>query len=182
MSLVDRQWLMEEAGEQLEQRFELAGATAIEDKLQEGVPETVDKLRRAGVKVWMLTGDKRETAINIAHSARLCRPFSELYVLDGAGPALGEALMVTLNDVCRGMVPYSVVDGQTLAVGDGTNDIGMIQASHVGVGISGREGLQAARIADYSVAQFRFLQRLLLVHRRWNYLRTGKYVLATFWK
>ncbi|PHH76107.1 hypothetical protein CDD83_4319 [Cordyceps sp. RAO-2017] len=238
-SLVDRERLVEEAGEQLETGLELAGATAIEDKLQEGVAETIDKLRRAGIKVWMLTGDKRETAINIGHSARLCKPYSEVYVLDAAGPGglegLREALTATLTDVCRGMVPHSVVvvDGQTLAaveadaaglaalfgdlavrvdsviccraspaqkaalvksirrrlagsmtlaVGDGANDIGMIQASHVGVGISGREGLQAARIADYAVAQFRFLQRLLLVHGRWNYIRTGKYVLATFWK
>ncbi|KAG8423079.1 drs2 neo1 protein [Metarhizium acridum] len=58
----------------------------------------------------------------------------------------------------------------------------MIQSSHVGIGISGREGLQASRISDYSIAQFRFLQQLLFVHGRWNYLRTGKYVLATFWK
>ena len=70
----------------------------------------------------------------------------------------------------------------TLAIGDGANDIAMIQEAHVGIGISGKEGLQAARISDYSIAQFRFLQRLLLVHGRWNYIRTGKYVLGTFWK
>jgi phospholipid-translocating ATPase len=70
----------------------------------------------------------------------------------------------------------------TLAIGDGANDIAMIQEAHVGIGISGKEGLQAARISDYSIAQFRFLQRLLLVHGRWNYVRTGKYILATFWK
>lgn len=58
----------------------------------------------------------------------------------------------------------------------------MIQEAHVGVGISGKEGLQAARISDYSIAQFRFLQKLLLVHGRWNYVRVGKYILATFWK
>ncbi|UNI19607.1 drs2 neo1 protein [Purpureocillium takamizusanense] len=233
-SLVDRQMLIEEAGEQIEQRFELAGATAIEDKLQEGVPETIDKLRRANIKIWMITGDKRETAINIGHSARLCKPYSELYILDVAEGNLQESMTTILNEVGRGMVPHSVlvVDGQTLAaidadndslllfndlvvrvdsviccraspsqkadliksirrhvpdcmtlaIGDGANDIGMIQASHVGIGISGREGLQASRIADYSIAQFRFLQKLLLVHGRWNYLRTGKYVLATFWK
>ena len=78
----------------------------------------------------------------------------------------------------RKTVPKSV----TLAIGDGANDIAMIQASHVGVGISGREGLQAARVADFSIAQFRFLERLLFVHGRWNYHRTGKYILATFWK
>ncbi|QPH03861.1 hypothetical protein C2857_000256 [Epichloe festucae Fl1] len=235
-SLVSRQELIEEAGEIIEQKLELAGATAIEDKLQEGVPETIDKLRRANIKVWMLTGDKRETAINIGHSARVCKPFSEIYILDRHCHSgnLRDRLTTTLNDVGRGMVPHSVVvvDGQTLsaidaddhlavlfydlvlrtdsviccraspsqkanlvrsvrrlvpgsmtlAIGDGANDIGMIQASHVGIGISGREGLQASRIADYSIAQFRFLQRLLLVHGRWNYLRTGKYVLATFWK
>ncbi|PNY28583.1 Phospholipid-transporting ATPase [Tolypocladium capitatum] len=236
-SLVDRQKLIEEAGDVIEQRFELAGATAIEDKLQDGVPETIDKLRRANIKVWMLTGDKRETAINIGHSARLCKSFSEIYILDGAQGGLRDlrdTMKATLNDVGRGMVPHSVlvVDGQTLAtidaddalaalfndlavrvdsviccraspsqkanlvksirrhvpnsmtlaIGDGANDIGMIQASHVGIGISGREGLQAARISDYSIAQFRFLQKLLLVHGRWNYLRTGKYVLGTFWK
>ncbi|KAH0594627.1 hypothetical protein MHUMG1_07461 [Metarhizium humberi] len=233
-SLVNRQELVEQAGEMIEQKFELAGATAIEDKLQDGVPETIDKLRRANIKVWMLTGDKRETAVNIGHSARVCKPFSEIYILDGSKGNLQDVMTSTLNDVCRGMVPHSVVvvDGQTLAtidasddlavlfydlvlrvdsviccraspsqkaqlvtsirrfvpssmtlaIGDGANDIGMIQSSHVGIGISGREGLQASRISDYSIAQFRFLQQLLFVHGRWNYLRTGKYVLATFWK
>lgn len=233
-SLVDRQQRIEAAGEVIEQKFDLAGATAIEDKLQEGVPETIDKLRRANIKVWMLTGDKRETAINIGHSARVCKPFSEIYILDANLSNLFDTLTSTLTEVGRGMVPHSVVvvDGQTLsdidddktlsalfydlvvrvdsviccraspsqkaqlvkkirhrmpktmtlAIGDGANDIGMILASHVGIGISGREGLQAARIADYSIAQFRFLQRLLFVHGRWNYIRTSKYVLATFWK
>ena len=233
-SLDDRQERIEQAAELIEQRFNLAGATAIEDKLQEGVPDTIDKLRRANIKVWMLTGDKRETAINIGHSARVCRPFSELVILDAEEGNILETMKTMLNDVSRGMVPHAVVviDGQTLAqieaeddlavlfydlairvdsviccrsspaqkaslvksmrryvpksmtlaIGDGANDIGMIQTSHVGIGISGREGLQAARISDYSIAQFRFLQKLLFVHGRWNYLRTGKYVLGTFWK
>lgn len=233
-SLVDRQERIEAAAELIEQNFDLAGATAIEDKLQQDVPETIDKLRRANVKVWMLTGDKRETAINIAHSARICKPFSEIYILDATEGELQEKLAGTLVEVGRGMIPHSVVviDGHTLgvveedeslkvllfdlvarvdsviccraspsqkatlvkcirthvpssltlAIGDGANDIAMIQASHVGIGISGREGLQAARISDYSIAQFRFLQKLLLVHGRWNNIRTGKYILGTFWK
>ncbi|KAH7368837.1 phospholipid-translocating P-type ATPase [Plectosphaerella cucumerina] len=235
-SIDNRQEKMEAAGELIEEKFDLAGATAIEDKLQEGVPDTIEKLHRASIKVWMLTGDKRETAINIAHSARLCKPYSEVFILDASvgDGRLDEKMATTLTEVARGMLPHTVVvvDGQTLgvidgdealsdvfyelagrvdsviccraspsqkanlvkrirrqvpssltlAIGDGSNDIGMIQASHVGVGISGREGLQAARIADYSIAQFRFLQRLLFVHGRWNYLRTGKYILATFWK
>lgn len=233
-SLVDRQERIEAAAELIEQGFELAGATAIEDKLQQGVPETIDKLRRASIKVWMLTGDKRETAINIAHSARICKPFSEVYILDATEGDLQEKIAATLVEVGRGMImhPVVVIDGQTLsvveedeslqvlffdlvarvdsviccraspaqkatlvkcirtqvpksltlAIGDGANDIAMIQASHVGIGISGREGLQAARISDYSIAQFRFLQKLLFVHGRWNYIRTGKYILGTFWK
>ncbi|KAJ9143695.1 Phospholipid-transporting ATPase [Pleurostoma richardsiae] len=233
-SLVDRQERIETAAELIEQNFDLAGATAIEDKLQQGVPDTIDKLRRANIKVWMLTGDKRETAINIAHSARICKPFSEVYILDSTEGDLQEKIAASLVDVGRGMIPHSVVviDGQTLsvveedeslrilffdlvsrvdsviccraspaqkatlvkcirdrvrssltlAIGDGANDIAMIQASHVGIGISGREGLQAARIADYSIAQFRFLQKLLFVHGRWNYIRTGKYIVGTFWK
>jgi phospholipid-translocating ATPase len=234
-SLNERQSRIEAAGELIETKFDLAGATAIEDKLQDGVPDTIDKLRRANIKVWMLTGDKRETAINIGHSAKVCKPYSEIYVLDSeADESLMDKLTVTLNEVARGMVPHSVVviDGgtlacvdadenlstvfyelvvrvdsviccraspsqkahlvkkirhgvpqsMTLAIGDGANDISMILAAQVGIGISGREGLQAARSADFSIAQFRFLQRLLFVHGRWNYMRTGKYILATFWK
>ena len=233
-SLVNRQERIEEAAELIEQKLDLAGATAIEDKLQQGVPETIDKLRRANIKVWMLTGDKRETAINIAHSARMCKPFSEIYILDAAAGDLQEGITNALIEVGRGMVAHSVVviDGHTLgiveadeslktlffdlvtridaviccraspsqkaslvkcirhtvpsavtlAIGDGANDIAMIQASQIGIGISGREGLQAARISDYSIAQFRFLQKLLFVHGRWNYMRTAKYILATFWK
>ncbi|KFA79859.1 hypothetical protein S40288_03763 [Stachybotrys chartarum IBT 40288] len=233
-SLANRQERIEEASEQIEQRFELAGATAIEDKLQDGVPETIDKLRRANIKVWMLTGDKRETAVNIGHSARVVKPYSEVFTLDVDEGNLHDMLKDTLKKVTGGNLPHTVavIDGKTLgvidadealaaefydltvvvdsviccrasplqkanlvrsvrryvpksmtlAIGDGANDIGMIQESHVGIGISGREGLQAARISDYSIAQFRFLQKLLFVHGRWNYLRTCKYVLATFWK
>ncbi|KAK8054698.1 hypothetical protein PG994_009765 [Apiospora phragmitis] len=233
-SLVNRNERMEAAGELIEQDFTLAGATAIEDKLQAGVPDTIDKLRRANIKVWMLTGDKRETAITIGHSARICKPFSEILIIDATVKDWESHMTTTLTDVCRGMIAHSVVvvdghslgviDGNeawkcifydlavradsviccraspaqkanlikcirdmvpkslTLAIGDGANDIPMIQASHVGVGISGREGLQAARTADFAIAQFRFLQRLLFVHGRWNYLRTAHFILVTFWK
>ena len=233
-SLVDRQKLIENAGEMIEQSFDLAGATAIEDKLQKGVPETIDKMRRANIKIWMLTGDKRETAINIAHSARICKSYSEIVILDHTTNEVEQRMASTLLDISKGAIPHSViiVDGATLAeieanetlsmlffdlvvvsdsviccraspsqkaslvkkirtkvngsltlaIGDGANDIAMIQEAHVGIGISGKEGLQAARISDYSIAQFRFLQKLLLVHGRWNYVRTAKYVLVTFWK
>ncbi|CRG92642.1 hypothetical protein PISL3812_09705 [Talaromyces islandicus] len=234
-SLTNRQDMIDAAGEMIETNLELLGASAIEDKLQRGVPETIDKLQRAQVKIWMLTGDKRETAINIAYSAGICKPLSELFVLDVSKPESitdqmqdlmytipldpnrhhvtaidGNTLGVieTNADLCKTFyqlisqvdsviccraspaqkasiirhVRSSIPQALTLAIGDGGNDIAMIQASHVGIGISGKEGLQAARVADYSIAQFRFLQRLLLVHGRWNYIRTAKFILWTFFK
>jgi phospholipid-transporting ATPase len=80
-----------------------------------------------------------------------------------------------------------------LAIGDGANDVSMIQAAHVGVGISGVEvrlcsncpnlahvsqGLQAARSADVAISQFRFLRKLLLVHGSWSYQRLSKLILC----
>lgn len=252
-SLADRQARIEEAGELIEQNLDLVGASAIEDKLQKGVPETIDKLRRANIKIWMLTGDKRETAINIAHSARICLPESQIHILDAKlgdiesqmleiiddlqladdeptiatrdhtvvvidGHTLGciesptgDATNPRLKELLLQIIPHidSVIccraspaqkafivratrqttsrfpvtsPSLTLAIGDGANDLAMISEAHVGIGISGREGLQAARVADYAISQFRFLQRLLLVHGRWNYVRTAKFVLWTFWK
>ncbi|KAK5136971.1 hypothetical protein LTR08_001478 [Meristemomyces frigidus] len=81
-----------------------------------------------------------------------------------------------------GAIRKRVKKNVTLAIGDGANDIAMIQEAHVGIGITGKEGLQAARTSDYSIAQFRFLTKLLLVHGRWNYVRTCKYTVGTFWK
>lgn len=65
-----------------------------------------------------------------------------------------------------------------LAIGDGANDVSMIQAAHVGVGISGVEGLQAARASDVAISQFRFLKKLLLVHGAWSYQRLSKLILC----
>jgi phospholipid-translocating ATPase len=70
----------------------------------------------------------------------------------------------------------------TLAIGDGGNDVGMIQEAHVGVGIAGREGLQAARAADYAVGRFKFLGKLLLVHGRYAYKRTSWIAQYAFFK
>ncbi|KAI5288283.1 hypothetical protein KEM54_005332 [Ascosphaera aggregata] len=232
-SLVDRQEKIERVGEQIETQLELLGATAIEDKLQKGVPEAIEKLRRANIKLWMLTGDKRETAINIGHSCHLVKDYSTVTILD-ASQDVAQILLSASRAIKNGGVAHSVVvvDGQTLpyleanpilseqfldlavlvdsviccraspkqkaylvrsirkrvrksitlAIGDGANDIAMIQEAHVGIGIAGKEGLQAARISDYSIAQFRFLLKLLLVHGRWNYVRVCKYTLGTFWK
>jgi phospholipid-translocating ATPase len=233
-SLVDRARLIEEAGDMIEQGFELCAATAIEDKLQHGVPQAIDKLRRAKIKMWMLTGDKRETAINIGYSCRLIKDYSTVTILDHETGEVEQSIAASVLAINHGTVAHSVivVDGQTLAqiyemeplrelffdlailadsviccraspsqkaslvksirkrvkksitlaIGDGANDIAMIQEAHVGIGITGKEGLQAARTSDYSIAQFRFLTKLLLVHGRWNYIRTCKYTVGTFWK
>lgn len=233
-SLVNRQEKIEKVGEMIEIDLELSGATAIEDKLQEGVPEAIDKLRRANIKLWMLTGDKRETAINIGYSCRLIKDYSTVIILraeegDVAGKmaaamvelegghvahcvvvvdghTLGQieqdmTLMTLFIDLgvkadsvicCRASpaqkasmvsaVRAKVKSSITLAIGDGANDIAMIQSADVGIGITGKEGLQAARSSDYAIAQFRFLLKLLLVHGRWNYVRTCKYILGTFYK
>lgn len=233
-TLSNRQEMIERAGALIEMNLELAGATAIEDKLQDGVPEAIEKLRRAKIKLWMLTGDKRETAINIGHSCRLIKDYSSITILDHKTGEVEQGIAAAFVNINRNQVAHSVIviDGATLglievndtlrklfidlaivvdsviccraspsqkaylvsairkkvkntvtlAIGDGANDIAMIQESHVGIGITGKEGLQAARTSDYSIAQFRFLLRLLLVHGRWNYVRTCKYTLGTFWK
>jgi phospholipid-translocating ATPase len=115
-SLVNRQMLIERAGELIEQHLELGGATAIEDKLQKGVPETIDRLRRANIKMWMLTGDKRETAINIGHSCGLIKDYSSLTVLDHEAGNVEHNLAQSIVDINRGDIAHSVVviDGQTL--------------------------------------------------------------------
>ncbi|KIX08736.1 uncharacterized protein Z518_03393 [Rhinocladiella mackenziei CBS 650.93] len=233
-SMVDRQDKIERAAEMIETKLELLGATAIEDKLQRGVPDAIDRFRRAGIKMWMLTGDKRETAINIGHSCRLIKDYSTTIVLDHELGDLHSRMATAFTEMESEHTAHSVlvVDGQTLtiidadpaskalftdvairsdsviccraspsqkaslvktirtkvkgsvtlAIGDGANDIAMIQEAHLGIGIAGKEGLQAARTSDYSIAQFRFLLKLLLVHGRWNYIRICKYTLGTFWK
>ncbi|KAH3674586.1 hypothetical protein WICMUC_003132 [Wickerhamomyces mucosus] len=233
-SLADRSKLIEQVGGVLENNLELLGATAIEDKLQEGVSDTIGKLNRAGIKLWMLTGDKRETAINIGYSCKLIKDYSTLVVLDSKDKDVITKMNAAELEISNGNVAHCVVviDGATLAdfeadntslsmlislctktdsvivcraspsqkalmvssirnldkkivtlaIGDGANDIAMIQSADIGIGITGKEGLQAARCSDYSIAQFRYLQKLLLVHGRYNYIRTSKFVLATFYK
>ncbi|GMM33367.1 aminophospholipid-translocating P4-type ATPase [Saccharomycopsis crataegensis] len=236
-ALVDRQLKMDTVGEEIEADLDLCGATAIEDKLQEGVPDAIEKFHNAGIKMWMLTGDKRETAINIGYSCGLIKNVSTVVILNGdeddeAGLLAkmeaaileikdqnvahcvvvidGMTLTQVENDItmmnmfiefgcvadavicCRaspsqkaklvGVVKNKYKEQVTLAIGDGANDIAMIQSADIGIGITGKEGLQAARSSDYSIAQFRFLVKLLLVHGRYNYIRTTKFVLFTFYK
>ncbi|MEW5306198.1 MAG: hypothetical protein WDW36_008682 [Sanguina aurantia] len=359
-SLVDREAKLEEVSELVERDLRLLGCTAIEDKLQEGVPLAIQQLAQAGIRIWVLTGDKQETAINIGYacslitetmiqiivdagslerglhaSVRVRRWTVEAGALEGlgascdarharchvkwrpcicwlaaTGPAatmlaaadpaatmlhcaqidelvnagkrveaarMGSLLVETqlheaqalmhqrappaaslpstefrppeprmnprnpqhpdgfaqakalMDRSAPGSLFALVIDGKalsfalsgrlketmlgvglrcesvvccrvsplqkaqvtalvkshgatTLAIGDGANDVGMIQKAHIGVGISGKEGMQAVMSADFAIAQFRFLVPLLLVHGRWSYKRITRMVLFFFYK
>lgn len=230
---------IDKAAELIEKDLYLLGATAIEDKLQDGVPETIHTLQQAGIKVWVLTGDRQETAINIGMSCKLLSEDMMLLIVNEETPdatrdnlqkkldairtqadgtietdslalvidgksltyALErdmEKLFLDLAVMCKAVICCRVSplqkalvvklvkkykkDSVSLAIGDGANDVSMIQAAHIGVGISGVEGLQAARSADVAIAQFRFLRKLLLVHGAWSYHRTSKTILYSFYK
>ncbi|XP_067260658.1 phospholipid-transporting ATPase ID isoform X2 [Chanodichthys erythropterus] len=275
------------AYEVIEQDMMLLGATAIEDKLQEGVPETIAILSLANIKVWVLTGDKQETAVNIGYSCKMLRDdMTEIFIVNGhtvqsvreelrkarermlessrtrdggkeveaqglggacafgngcggggaanrmpdeskcpppqapppsllesisgefaliiSGHSLAHALEADMERefletacACRAVICCRVTPLQkalvvelvkrhkkavTLAIGDGANDVSMIKTAHIGVGISGQEGIQAVLSSDYSFSQFRFLQRLLLVHGRWSYLRMCRFLCYFFYK
>ena len=230
---------LDKAAEIIEHDFYLLGATAIEDRLQDGVPETIHTLQQAGIKVWVLTGDRQETAINIGMSCKLLSEDMMLLIVNEESPeATRDNIQKKLDAIrtqAQGTLEFEtlalIIDGKSLtfalekdmekmfldlavmckaviccrvsplqkalvvklvkkyqkesillAIGDGANDVSMIQAAHIGVGISGMEGLQAARSADVAIAQFRYLKKLLLVHGAWSYQRVSKTILFSFYK
>ena len=234
VALEGREVELSMASSMVECDFQLLGCTAIEDRLQDKLPETIEYLLNAEIKLWLLTGDKQETAINIGLSSRLINNDMELLILNGASPSQCEANMdemllqmknepekifalVVNGDVlkqvfdgankqkflaigtnCRSVICTRVTPLQkalvvrlvkdnypnstTLAIGDGANDVSMIQEAHIGVGIMGKEGTQAVRASDYAFGEFRFLQRLLAVHGRYNYLRLSNLIYFCFYK
>ena len=297
---------MAKACDLLETDLHFVGASAIEDKLQDRVPETIRVLRQAGIALWMLTGDKSETAKQVAISCNLLAETEECLVVVGmscpevmaclkdiefkyhgyadrgqfrsvenaygsstllrtspidfreAAPLVGrqswasrasgiaspgsdeelsqswmadsaresvdslvyepqrqgyvlmisgDTLELAIREECRdsflrlALLANSVIccrvtppvkaaltrmvkglGKMTLSVGDGGNDVAMLQEAHVGVGIAGKEGLQAARAADFSVAQFKCLLPLLLVHGHYSYERACYIVQYCFYK
>ncbi|KAF9584354.1 hypothetical protein BGW38_006772 [Lunasporangiospora selenospora] len=313
-ALDERAKRMDQVAEEIEKDLTLLGATAIEDKLQEGVPDSIAALREAGIKVWVLTGDKLETAINIGFASRLLEKDMKLEIVKmgrneapdavlsrfkelvnsvlaetsktghgkqvvhsnypgektslhssmGIGPSHpispptsgpirgsgstweekslpavpsntsllhnpgahelqeeddhdrqhalivdGSALkvllddpearqdLIKLSDVCfsviccrasplqKALVVELIRRGKKtvcLAIGDGANDVSMIQAANIGVGIAGQEGMQAAMASDYSITQFRFIRKLVLVHGHWGYMRIAEMILNFFFK
>ncbi|KAM9383701.1 phospholipid-transporting ATPase VA [Pholidichthys leucotaenia] len=264
-----REELLFESALRLETNLHLLGATGIEDRLQDGVPETIASLRQAGLQIWVLTGDKQETAVNIAYACKLLDPEEEILTLNADsqeacavlleeslqyiqakflcsssdhstkafhtdftpcefysssspssshaasflvhrlglvidGRTLAYALERNLEDKflavarsCRSVLCCRSTPLQksmvvklvrnklkvmTLAIGDGANDVSMIQVADVGVGISGQEGMQAVMASDFALPRFRYLQKLLLVHGHWCYSRLANMILYFFYK
>ncbi|RXM32935.1 putative phospholipid-transporting ATPase IH [Acipenser ruthenus] len=203
-------------------------------RLQEKVQETIESLRLAGIKVWVLTGDKHETAVSVSLSCghfhrtmnilelvqqksdnecaeqlrRLARRIKDDHVIQHGLVVDGASLSLALReheklfmDVCRNcsavlccrmaplqkakvvrLIKTSPEKPITLAIGDGANDVSMIQEAHVGIGIMGKEGRQAVRNSDYAIARFRFLSKLLLVHGHFYYIRIANLVQYFFYK
>ena len=247
-ALQNRDQLIAGAYADVEQQMRLLGASSIEDRLQTAVPETIALLRSAGLKIWMLTGDKRATALQIAISCNLITDSPTALTVHLDGPDMLPAVMKQLIDhyhnaalqelqatrdqdrlpssskdvsvivdgatlnilgdqgctksfidlclmsrtvVCCRVTPHQkaeivglVKDRNfiTLGIGDGGNDVAMIQRANIGVGIKGREGTQAARASDYSLARFKFLSRLILVHGRYSYNRTAFIAIYCYYK
>ncbi|XP_076993696.1 phospholipid-transporting ATPase VB isoform X2 [Tamandua tetradactyla] len=258
-SLDNRDELLMETAQHLENQLTLLGATGIEDRLQEGVPDTIAALRQAGIQLWVLTGDKQETAVNIAYSCRLLDQTDTVYTINTENQETCESIFncaleeikqfyepgkpdrklfgfslssETPSTTSRAVVPEVglVIDGKTLnvifqgklekkfleltqccrsvlccrctplqksmivklardklgvmtlSIGDGANDVSMIQAADIGIGISGQEGMQAVMSSDFAISRFRHLKKLLLVHGHWCYSRLARMVVYYFYK
>ncbi|RZB45876.1 putative phospholipid-transporting ATPase 8 isoform B [Glycine soja] len=252
----DRDALVDAAADKMERDLILLGATAVEDRLQKGVPECIEKLAQAKIKLWVLTGDKMETAVNIGYACSLLRQDMKQIVItldspdilslekQGDKEALSKASIESIKKQIREGISQIksakessnttgfglIIDGKSLdyslnknleraffelaincasviccrsspkqkarvtklvklgtgktilSIGDGANDVGMLQEADIGVGISGAEGMQAVMASDFAIAQFRFLERLLLVHGHWCYRRISMMICYFFYK
>ncbi|XP_026974602.1 probable phospholipid-transporting ATPase IIB isoform X2 [Sagmatias obliquidens] len=218
LSIHDRTLKVAAVVESLEREMELLCLTGVEDQLQTDVRPTLEMLRNAGLKIWMLTGDKLETATCIAKSSHLVSRMQDTHVFrpvtsrgeahlelnafrrkhDCALVISGDSLEVCLKYyehefvelacqcpavVCCRCTPTQKAHivrllqqhtgRRTCAIGDGGNDVSMIQAADCGIGIEGKEGRQASLAADFSVSQFKHIGRLLVVHGRSSYKRSA---------
>lgn len=266
--MADTETSLKKLAEDFEKNLELVGVSGVEDKVIEGVAETIETLKEAGIKFWLMTGDKKETAENVAHLSNIIERDSKIIYLEDIEINLtlqklirqlltflyphkaayegfnelqsvtelentlenlqitdeiteevenfsivvyGDTLSMIFENksalkyftllstfaysvICCRTVPFQKAQvvklikdhlsfrPSTLAIGDGSNDVSMIQEANVGVGIMGREGMQAANSADYAINNFTQLTRLLLFHGRNNYSRTCKLIILSFFK
>nr|XP_055158858.1 probable phospholipid-transporting ATPase IIB isoform X3 [Nyctereutes procyonoides]XP_055188993.1 probable phospholipid-transporting ATPase IIB isoform X3 [Nyctereutes procyonoides] len=218
LSIHDRALKVAAVVESLEREMELLCLTGVEDQLQADVRPTLEMLRNAGIKIWMLTGDKLETATCIAKSSHLVSRTQDIHIfrpVTNRGEAHLElnafrrkhdcALVISGDslEVCLKYYEHELVElacqcpavvccrcsptqkahivkllqqhagRRTCAIGDGGNDVSMIQAADCGIGIEGKEGRQASLAADFSITQFKHIGRLLMVHGRSSYKRSA---------
>lgn len=230
----DREKRMADVAAEMEHSLLLSGISAIEDRLQDGVPEAITTIKAAGIRFWVLTGDKTETAVEIVRACRLftedmtlaymvnctsdenCRQLlkeakQKLEGIEGAGLILDGtfATYMLANDDCRKelyslaiaskacvccrlspqqkrklveLVKKENASGISLAIGDGANDVSMIQGAHIGIGVRGKEGNQAVQASDIAVSQFRFIVPLLLCHGRRAYRRVAQFLCYYIYK
>ncbi|KAF9620863.1 hypothetical protein IFM89_015104 [Coptis chinensis] len=140
--------------------FEQWQSIGIEDKLQQGVPEAIESLRQAGIKVRVLTGDKQETAISVGYSSKLLTGEMTQILISSestesykkslhAAQAMSKKLVTTSAGIVA--LVKNNTDDMTLAIGDGANDVSMIQVANVGVGITGQEGRRAVMASDFAM-------------------------------
>uniref|UniRef100_A0A7N8YB73 Phospholipid-transporting ATPase n=1 Tax=Mastacembelus armatus TaxID=205130 RepID=A0A7N8YB73_9TELE len=247
LALQDRDKRLAEAYDLIEKDLILLGATAVEDRLQEKAADTIESLHKAGMKVWVLTGDKMETAAATCYASKLFRRNTQILelttkrteeqslhdvlfdlsrtvlrhlsgdycdyglIIDGA--TLSAVMRPDQEDsnsgnykeifleICRNcsavlccrmaplqkaqivkLIKTSKEHPITLAIGDGANDVSMILEAHVGIGIMGKEGRQAARNSDYAIPKFKHLKKMLLVHGHYYYIRISELVQYFFYK
>uniref|UniRef100_A0A8C8DVH1 Phospholipid-transporting ATPase n=1 Tax=Oryzias sinensis TaxID=183150 RepID=A0A8C8DVH1_9TELE len=258
IALQDREQRLAQTYDIIEREFVLLGATAVEDRLQEKAADTIESLHKAGMKVWVLTGDKMETAAATCYASKLFRRSTQILELTKkrteeqslhdvlfdlnrtvlrqrsiSGYGLSRCLSVDCLDfgliidgatlsgvlkpsqdsaghgnyreifleICRNcsavlccrmaplqkaqivkLIKSSKEHPITLAIGDGANDVSMILEAHVGIGIMGKEGRQAARNSDYAIPKFKHLKKMLLVHGHYYYIRIAELVQYFFYK
>ncbi|KAJ5077855.1 putative phospholipid-transporting atpase [Anaeramoeba ignava] len=203
-------------------------------RLQDGVPETIQYILESGISMWLLTGDKIETAKSVGISSKLISPDTKILTINcleeknsisrlekkfnkyckSSNQNHNLALVVTghslthllehkkeqfieFGEFCKSVICCRVTPKQKsqivdlvhenskmicLAIGDGANDVGMIQRANVGVGLFGKEGNQAALSSDFALTRFKHLQRLIFIHGRYSYLRLSGVVLYSFYK
>uniref|UniRef100_A0A8C9Y507 Phospholipid-transporting ATPase n=1 Tax=Sander lucioperca TaxID=283035 RepID=A0A8C9Y507_SANLU len=235
LALQDREQRLAQAYDIIERDFVLLGATAVEDRLQEKAADTIESLHKAGMKVWVLTGDKMETAAATCYASKLFRRSTQILELTkkrteeqslhdvlfelnrtvlrqrsisgydrvsvGSLKVLKRNYREIFLEICRNcsavlccrmaplqkaqivkLIKASKEHPITLAIGDGANDVSMILEAHVGIGIMGKEGRQAARNSDYAIPKFKHLKKMLLVHGHYYYIRIAELVQYFFYK
>eukprot|EP01080_Neovahlkampfia_damariscottae_P006577 gene6577-10740_t len=219
-----------------EKDIKLLGVSALEDKIQDGTTDCLNSFKEAGIKIWMLTGDKLDTAENISEACSLLHDDIKRFRFTDQNANSIEKISQILNEMkqyekdqfsilMEGKIALATlmkdsnltsefvkiaIKSQTcifcrvspkqkgdivklmkkkmssgvvsLAIGDGGNDVSMIQSANVGIGIIGNEGRQAANASDFAIPQFKHLKRLLLVHGHWAYRRNAKVMLYNFYK